>query len=76
MIFLFSKTSPNYHFLRDKMKLKEENDIGGVKKKLLLKCEKINFKRLAEDVKPFLFYPHDAEKIMLFPDFIKTKMVK
>jgi len=74
VIFLFSKTYPNYHFLREKMELKEENDIGEVKKKLLLKCEKINFKRLAEDVKPFLFYPHDAEKIMLFPDFIQTKM--
>jgi len=41
---------------------------------LLLKCEKINFKKLVEDVKPFLFYSHDAEKIMLFSDFVQTKM--
>ncbi|MBU1291277.1 nucleotidyl transferase AbiEii/AbiGii toxin family protein [bacterium] len=74
VIFLFSKTNPSYHFLRDKMKLKEEIDIEGIKKKLLLKCEKINFKKLVEEVKPFLFYSDDAEKIMLFPDFIKTKM--
>ncbi len=74
VIFLFSKTNPIYHFLREKMKLKEETDIKEIKKKLLLKCEKINFKKLAEDVKPFLFYPHDTEKIMLFPDFIRTKM--
>jgi len=40
----------------------------------LLKCEKINFKKLVEEVKPFLFYSDDAEKIILFPDFIKTKM--
>jgi hypothetical protein len=58
------------------MKLKEETDIEEIKKKLLLKCEKINFKKLVEEVKPFLFYPSDAEKIMLFPDFIRTKMVK
>lgn len=74
IIFLFSKTNPSYHYLRERMKLKEEIDIGEIKKKLLLKCEKINFKKLVEDVRPFLFYPHDAEKIMLFPDFIKTKM--
>ena len=74
VIFLFSKTNPSYHFLREKMKLKEETDIEEIKKKLLLKCEKINFKKLVEEVKPFLFYSDDAEKIMLFPDFIKTKM--
>ena len=75
-IFLFSKTNPSYHFLREKMKLKEEIDIEEIKKKLLLKCEKINFKKLTEDLKPFLFYPSEAEKIKLFPDFIQTKMVK
>jgi len=74
VIFLFSKTNPSNHFLREKMNLKNEINIKEIKKKLLLKCEKINFKKLVEDLKPFLFYPHDAEKIMLFSDFIKTKM--
>ena len=74
VIFLFSKVNPNYNFLREKMKLKEKDDIKEIKKKLLLKCEKINFKKLIEDVKPFLFYPFEAEKIKLFPDFIRTKM--
>lgn len=58
------------------MKSKEETDVKEIKKKLLLKCEKINFKKLTEDVTPFLFYPYDTEKIILFPDFIQTKMVK
>jgi len=74
VIFLFSKTNPSYHFLRNKMKLNEETDIKEIKKKLLLKCEKINFKKLVEEIKPFLFYSDDAKKIMLFPDFIKAKM--
>lgn len=76
VIFLFSKTNPSYHFLREKMKSKEETDVKEINKKLLIKSEKINFKKLTEDVKPFLFYPHDTEKIILFPDFIQTKMVK
>jgi len=74
VIFLFSKANPNYNFLREKMKLKEKDDIKEIKKKLVLKCEKINFKKLAEDVKPLLFYPHDAEKIVLFPDLIRTRI--
>ena len=74
VIFLFSKTNPSYHFLREKMKFKEETGIEEIKKRLLLKCEKVNFKKLVEEVKPFLFYSDDAEKIMLFPDFIKAKM--
>ena len=45
-----------------------------IKEKLLLKCEKINFKKLIEGVKPFLFYLSKAEKIKLLPDFTRTKM--
>jgi predicted nucleotidyltransferase component of viral defense system len=71
VIFLFSKTNPDFNFLKEKMGLNEKIEI---KEKLLLKCEKINFKKLTEDVKPFLFYPSEAEKIKLFPDFIRTRM--
>ena len=74
VIFLFSKTNPDFNFLKEKMVLSEKISMKKVKDKLLLKCEKINFKKLTEDVKPFLFYPSEAEKIKLFPDFIRTKM--
>jgi hypothetical protein len=70
----FSKTNPNFNFLKEKMKLKENINTKEIKEKLLLKCEKINFKELAEDLKPFLFYPSDAEKILLFTELIQTKM--
>ena len=71
VIFLFSKTNPDFNFLKEKIGLNEKIEI---KERLLLKCEKINFKKLTEDVKPFLFYPSEAEKIKLFPDFIRTRM--
>jgi len=74
VIFLFSKTNPDFNFLKEKMKLKENISMKKIKEKLLLRCEKINFKKLVEGVKPFLFYPSEAEKIKLFPDFIRTKM--
>jgi predicted nucleotidyltransferase component of viral defense system len=73
-IFLFSKTNPDFNFLKEKMELKESINIEEIREKLLSKCERINFKKLIEDVKPFLFYPSEAEKIKLFPDFIRTKM--
>ena len=71
VIFLFFKTNPDFNFLKEKMGLNEKIEI---KEKLLLKCEKINFKKLTEDLKPFLFYPSEAEKIKLFPDFIRKRM--
>jgi len=73
-IFLFSKTNPDFNFLKEKMELKESINIEEIGEKLLSKCERINFKKLIEGVKPFLFYPSEAEKIKLFPDFIRTKM--
>jgi len=73
-IFLFSKTNPDFNFMKEKMELKESINIEEIREKLLSKCAKINFKKLIEDVKPFLFYPSEAEKIKLFPDFIRTKM--
>ena len=36
----------------------------------------MKFLELKSELKPFLFYPSEAEKIKLFPDFIQTKMVK
>jgi len=73
-IFLFSKINPDFNFLKEKMGVNERINGKEIKGRLLLKCEKINFKKLAEDIKPFLFYPSEAEKIKLFPDFIRTKM--
>jgi len=72
VIFLFSKTNLDFSFLRKKMKLNENINMKEIKDKLISKCEKINFKKLVEEIKPFLFYPSDAKKIKLFTDFIKT----
>jgi predicted nucleotidyltransferase component of viral defense system len=74
VIFLFSKTNPDFNFLKEKMGLNEKISMKEIKEKLLSKCEKVNFKKLTEDVKPFLFYPSEAEKIKLFPDFIRTRV--
>jgi len=67
-VFLFAKTRPSYPYLKKKVGIKDGNDL---KKKLLRVCEKANFKRLAQDVKPFLINPRDTKKVELFKEFIK-----
>lgn len=73
-IFLFSKTKPNYNYLKEKMGLKENNYLEEIRNILLKKCNELNFKKLAEDVKPFLFHPDDSQRILLFPEFIQKMM--
>ena len=74
-IFLFSKTKPKYYYLKDKMSLKGNDYLDKLKNILLEKCDKLDFKKLAADVKPFLFHSDDAQRILLFPEFIQ-KMLK
>lgn len=67
-VFLFSKTRPNYDYIRLKLKIKSGQ---ALKKKLLAFASDIDFKELAEDVEPFLFNPEDSKKVALFEKYIK-----
>src|SRR4030067_3765771 len=64
-VFLFSMTKPNLDYLKLKLNIK---DIADLKRKLLLKCKSLDFKRLAKDVEPFLFNPSESKKVLLFYD--------
>lgn len=68
VIFLLGKTKVNIDYLRSKLNIKNKDDL---KKRLLLKCKRLNFKQLAKDVEQFLFNPTDAKKILLFDEYIK-----
>ena len=68
IIFLLSKTKPNYGYLELKLKI---NNAKVLKKKLLLLCNKVNFKSLAKDVQPFLFNLEDSKKIILFEKYVQ-----
>lgn len=67
IIFLFSFTKPNYHYLRAKLGIKNAESL---RKKLLQSTAKLDFKELRRDVQSFLFNADDARKIDLFPEFI------
>ena len=68
-VFLLGKAKPNYEFLKLKLNL---SDPAQLKEHLLTVCEKLNFQELAIDVQPFLFNEKDANRVLLFPEFIKA----
>ncbi len=69
IIFLLGKTQPDFSYLREKIDIENSDEL---KRKLLEKCRDVNFDQMSKEVSPFLFNPEDAEKISLFPDYIRT----
>lgn len=72
IVFLAGKTKPNFDYLNTKLKIK---NTGELKKRLLEKCQHLNFKQLAKDVEPFLFVPDDSKKVLLFCEYISQSDV-
>lgn len=69
VVFLFSKTSPNYKYLQLKLDIKNGQQL---KTKLLSLEGEIDLNSLADDLKPFLFDTDDTKRIILFMDYIKS----
>jgi len=67
IIFLLSKTQPNYAYLDLKLGINKSRELKG---RLIKKCESIDLKEIAEEVKPFLFNPADTKQITLFTKYI------
>lgn len=68
IVFLFSKTSPNFDYLSLKLGVSSGSSL---KKKLLSLCGRLNFPDLARDVEPFLMSPKDVKRIVFFPEFVE-----
>ncbi len=69
VVFLLSRTKPNYAFLEQKLNI---NTPDGLRKHLLNFCEDLDFSALADDVRPFLFDAADDKRVLLFLDYLKT----
>lgn len=68
VVFLFSKTQPNYDYLKEKMNIKNGKEL---KNKLKTETEGVDFSGLAKDVEPFLFDPADSKRVKLFREFVE-----
>jgi len=69
IVFLLGKTKPNYQYLKAKMDI---TDVKMLKKRLVSFCRGLDFSTLAKEVQPFLFSPNDNQRILSFPEFIKS----
>jgi len=72
IIFLFSlNIKPNYGYLKKNINV---NNKAELKNFINKESKKTNFKQLAKDVEPFLFSPSDKKRILLFKEYINTKL--
>lgn len=68
--FLWGLTKPNYAYLKKLTSLMPAQ----FRQKLLVRCEKLNFKSLAKEVEVFLFDPSQKDRILHFKEFLKGKL--
>ncbi len=65
--FLFAKTKPNYDYLTEKLQIHNKAEL---KEYLQDVCRSFDFKALAEDVAPFLFFEKDVIRVEQFREFL------
>jgi predicted nucleotidyltransferase component of viral defense system len=66
VVFLLSKTRPNYSYLKQKLNI---TNAQSLKKTMIERYEELDFKQLANDVRPFLFFEKDTKKVEQFKEF-------
>jgi len=69
IVFLLSRTTPNYEYLNAKLDVKNGSDL---KKILLSKTASFDFKAMAKDVKPFLTDDGGLKRVELFLPYIES----
>ena len=68
IIFLLSRTKPNYVYLKEKIGVSNGTELRA---RLEAEFKRLDFKELGRDVKAFLFNPADVKRIELFPEYIR-----
>jgi len=66
--FLFSKTKPDFGFIKQKMGISSPESL---REELLLKIEAFDFDALADDVAPFLISKEQVKRVVKFREFWK-----
>jgi len=66
VVFLLSKIRPNYNYLKQKLNIANAQSL---KKTMIKRYKGLDFKQLANDVRPFLFFEKDTKKIEQFKEF-------
>jgi len=67
IVFLYSKTEPNYQYLDSRLGIKNKDQL---KEKLIKIAGGLDFRALANDVEPFLFDLSQKDRVLYFEKFI------
>ena len=69
IVFLLGQGQvPNYEYLHVKIGVQTPDEL---RKRIIDKCSGLDMKEMATDVKPFLFDPKDAKKVLLFTKYME-----
>lgn len=68
--YLYGKTEPDFSYIEKVLSMSRDEFV----KKLIARCEKLDFKVLAKDVEPFLIQPDQIDRVVGFEEFIKSKL--
>ncbi len=69
ILFLLNKTRPNYAFLTQKKDIRTPQALLHY---FQTETAKIHFDQLVKDLRPFVFNPMDADRILNFPEYINS----
>jgi predicted nucleotidyltransferase component of viral defense system len=69
IVFLLGKTGPDMGYLRAKLGIKTKIELRA---KVLAWCDKVDLRKCAKDVEPFLFSSDDVKKVEQFADVVRT----
>ncbi len=72
-MFLLQRTAPDEKFLQAKFGERSTSDIV---KEILAELHEVDFSELADDVRPFLFEPAEADRIELFVDVVEQELLR
>lgn len=69
--YLYGITKPDFAYIEKTLGVKKKEFI----KKLIDRCEELDFAYLAKDVEPFLMDPHQSLRVIDFKNFIKKQLL-
>ena len=68
VVFLLGKVEVNFDYLIRKMSIRNKTEL---KDRLLLRCAQLDFRRLAKDLEPFVYSKKEANRVLMFPEFVQ-----
>ena len=71
VVFLLGKSGVNIDYLTQKMSIRNKSELMD---KLLLRCSRLDFSRLAKDLEPFVYSKKEVNRVLMFLDVVQQEI--